>query len=95
MTKTVKQIVDEYKNRNQRNNIFFVMFINNGRRDGYSKVTNLHRDGIKLESPELDTCEHLYEFDSGVQPTTLKPDIKWTHRTFRGQIIEFSQEIME
>lgn len=95
MTKTVKQIVDEYKNRSKRHNLFGVMFLRDGKRDGYCKVTNVYRDGIKIETPDIDNEYHIYEFDSGFQPTTLKPDLEWTHRKFTGKIIEVSQEFQE
>ena len=91
--KTVQQVVDEYLNRYKRNNLFYVMFLNDGRRDGYLRVTNIYRDGVKIDAPIRDEDYHIYEFDSGFQPTMLKPDLEWTHYTMRGKIIEHSHKI--
>jgi len=93
--KTVAEVVKEYLNRSKRTNLFYVMFLNGGRRDGYLRVTNIFRDGVKIETPELDDEYHIYEFDSGFQPTTLKPDLEWTHYKMSGKVIKYSQKIEE
>ena len=64
-------------------------------RDGYAKVTNIYRDGVKIDTPRLDNEFHEYQFDSGFQYTIIKTDIIWTRYTFRAKITEFSQKIEE
>ncbi len=93
--KTVAEVVKEYLNRKNRTKMFFIMFLNDGRRDGYLKVTNIVRDGVKIDFPSLDKEYHKYEFDYGFQPTTLEPVLEWTHCVFTGKIIEYSYKIEE
>lgn len=95
--KTVKKVVDEFKNREKKNTIDHVGFFRNGRGDSYSNVTNLYRDGVKVEEIDLDYEEHKYEFDSGFNEKTYDKNypLKWTHRVFFARIVEYTNEIEE
>lgn len=95
MTKTVQQLINDYKNRSTKANLGFVMFLKNGRPDGYSMVANLYRDGIEVKTLDLDETEHKYEFDSGYRESYFNDDIEWNHHVFIAQIIEYGQKIKE
>lgn len=95
MTKTVKQIIDEFIGRNKKQFLGRVIFFKNGRLDGYSNVANLYRDGVKVEKLELDSSSHKYEFDARFQVGYYPEKYEWTHYVFIAQIVEFAQKIDE
>lgn len=97
MTKTVKEIVDEYTNRQNRQMFNLTRFNQNGRIDEFSHVANLYRDGVKVRSLELDTTEHYYEFDAvfNAHPYDETYPLKWTHHVLHGRIVSFEQNIEE
>lgn len=93
MTKTIKQVIDDFLGRNNKKCLGSVMFWKHERRDGYSQVANLYRDGIKVDKLELDTEAHKYEFDSRYQVSYYPDKFEWTHHVFNAQIIEYAQKI--
>jgi hypothetical protein len=97
MTKTVKEIVDEYLNRQTQPKFESITFETiNGRIpiETHSDVSNIYRDGIKITELELDNTFHKYQLDRAFDKRIL-PNAKPLRVTFRGKIIDFRQELEE
>ena len=96
MTKTVKQITEEYINR-QKNAKYNIKIKIEYENTIYYGVTNIYRDGIKIETPDLDEEFHKYEFDTVVKVGIF--DSRWpfakTHWCLRGMIEGFSMNITD
>ncbi len=90
LNKTVKQLIEEYKNRQQNPRHLFISFEKPCHTDGYSNIVNLARDGVKVGILTRDDEMYEYEFDSGFDDGDI---IRWTHNCFRGRIVEFSYDI--
>jgi len=88
MTKTVKEIVDMYLNRQKNLNSLNIWFITLTRNAGYSNIVNLFQDGIKIEILKLDKEMHEYEFDYHAHSND-----RWIHVCFIGKIAEFSYDV--
>lgn len=88
--KTVKQLIDEYKNRQSNPKRLFITFEKSNRLAGYTNIVNLYRDGINVDIPKRDNKMHEYEFDYRFEADKT---IRWAHTEFRGKIVEVSYEL--
>ena len=97
MVRTQKQVLDEHSNRIKKNVIDFVRFSKENGCDGYTNVTNITRDGVKITTLKLDSEMHEYEFHAGynAHPWDKTWKLKWTYRNFYGKVIEIEQDIEE
>jgi len=95
MTNTVKQIVDEYLNR-QKNEYESITFETPSGFEAHSEISNLYQDGTKMTELKLDTEFHVYQLDRkmGLGGILDIPDYS-LRVTFIGKIIRFCQKIEE
>ena len=84
---TIKEITDMYLNRQRNTDHVNIRFLKGNLTASYPNVVNIFRDGIKVETLELDDKEYKYEFDYGYGTKI--------HICFRGSIMEFSYDINE
>ena len=96
--KTVKQIVDEYKNRQENGQYESITFEHSQdlHIESYSKVSNIYRDGIEIKELELDDKFHEYQLDwsfEGDEFLCIKPSS--LRVVFRGRVVRFTQRIEE
>jgi len=102
LTKTVQQVVDEYLER-KNNGKYSTVEIEKETGKGetarwtYVNVTNIYKDGIKIDEFDLDDLFHKYEFYSAEKVSIFDNNwpIKHTHFTIKGKVIEFTKIIKE
>jgi hypothetical protein len=97
--KTRQDVLNEYLNRqaNKKYQIEMEKDIGCGKTElwQYVNVTNIYKDGKKIDIPEQDEEFHKYEFDSGERVSIFETGwpLKWTNYNLKGKIIEFSSVI--
>ncbi len=98
MTKTVKEIVDDYKHRTQSPIYEFLTFETNHGKDTeqFYNVRNVYRDKVPLSDLNLDNEYHEYTFEYYVKTSVFdrRPSY-WEQLTFNGKLERFSQIIKE
>lgn len=96
-TPTVKQIVDEYKNRHKNSKIDAITFRyeEDGRIEQHSEISNLYRDGVHVTELSRDSDYHEYQLDREFGSILGNRSSKWIRYVFRGKIIRFSNVIEE
>ena len=96
MTKTVKQIVDEYLNRQKNPEYESITFENvpDGRVETHSYVSNVYRDGIRVEELKLENDFHEYQLDRYFGAFMDIPAYS-LRVTFRGRVVRIYKKIEE
>jgi hypothetical protein len=91
---TVKQLIEAHVNRVNKNVYKRVHFEKRGKEEGYTNVTNVYRDGVKVDKLTLDKEPHGYEFEWGLDKHSyMSKQITWIRVTFVGKIVEIVEDI--
>jgi len=96
MTKTVKQIVDEYLNRQYHPEYESITFENapDGHLESHSEVSNVYRDGVRVTKLKLDNGFHEYQLDRYFKAFYDTPEHS-LRVTLRGRVVRLSERIEE
>lgn len=84
---TVKEVIDDYNNRNKASEITRVTFKKTGNCEGYCLIRNVYRDGVKIEKLDLDTELHVYELETEFRFNENEP-FEWTFHKFYGAVVD-------
>jgi len=98
MKKTVQQIIDEYLNRQKNAKYDSIVFEihPDGRLEGFSNVSNVFRDGIKVDELKRDEKYHEYQIDSRVKESFICGTPAYTQRiTIYGKVERIYERIKE
>ena len=98
MKKTVQQIVDEYLNRQKNAKYDSIMFEihPDGRLEGFGNISNVFRDGVKVDELKRDEKYHEYQIDSRVRESTICGTPAYTQRiTICGKVVRIYERIEE
>ena len=98
MKKTVQQLIDEYRNRQKNAKYDSIMFEIHpgGRLEGFGNISNVYRDGVKVEELKRNEKYHEYQIDSRVRESTICGTPAYTQRiTIYGKVVRIYERIEE